>query len=52
MADTSSKTYTQQQNIKYSQQLTSLLNELPDFCIQYFDSLEYTKQPSCLRNGY
>lgn len=45
MADTSSKTYTQQQNIKYSQQLTSLLNELPDFCIQYFDSLEYTKQP-------
>ena len=45
MADTSSKTYTQQQNIKYSQQLTSLLNELPDFCMQYFDSLEYTKQP-------
>lgn len=45
MADTSSKTYTQQQNIKYSQQLTSLLHELPDFCMQYFDSLEYTKQP-------
>lgn len=47
MADTNktSKTYSQQQNIKYSQQLNALLDELPEFCMQYFDSLEYSKQP-------
>jgi integrase/recombinase XerC len=42
---TATKTYTQQQNIKYSNQLNELLDELPDFCRQYFDSLEYSKQP-------
>lgn len=45
MATTGNKTYTQQQNIKYSNHLNELLNELPDFCRQYFDSLEYSKQP-------
>lgn len=44
-ANSNTKTYTQQQNIKYAQQLTNLLNELPDFCRQYFDSIEYSKQP-------
>jgi len=41
----SEKTYTEQQNIKYKKQLNNLLAELPDFCVQYFDSLEFNKQP-------
>ena len=39
------KTYTEQQNIKYKQKLNELLDILPDFCTQYFDSLEFNKQP-------
>ena len=40
------KTYTEQQNIKYKKKLNDLLDILPDFCTQYFDSLEFNKQPS------
>lgn len=43
MADT--KTYTEQQNMKYTRKLNELLKELPAFCTEYFNSLEYTKQP-------
>ena len=39
------KTYTEQQNIKYKKKLNELLDILPDFCTQYFDSLEFNKQP-------
>ena len=39
------KTYTEQQNIKYKKKLNDLLDILPDFCTQYFDSLEFNKQP-------
>ncbi len=45
MADLKTKTYSEQQNIKYSQQLNALLKILPEFCREYFNSLEYTKQP-------
>lgn len=38
------KTYTEQQNIKYKKKLNELLDILPDFCTQYFDSLEFNKQ--------
>ena len=37
------KTYTEQQNIKYKKKLNELLDILPDFCTQYFDSLEFNK---------
>ena len=43
MADV--KTYTEQQNMKYTKKLNALLKELPPFCTEYFNSLEYTKQP-------
>jgi integrase/recombinase XerC len=43
MAET--KTYTEQQNIKYTKKLNELLKILPAFCTEYFNSLEYTKQP-------
>ena len=39
------KTYTEQQNIKYKKKLNELLDILPDFSTQYFDSLEFNKQP-------
>lgn len=39
------KTYTEQQNNKYARQLNELLKILPDFCTEYFNSLEFTKQP-------
>lgn len=39
------KTYTEQQNIKYKKKLNELLDILPDFCTEYFDSLEFNKQP-------
>lgn len=53
MAET--KTYAQQQTIKYTKKLNELLKILPSFCTEYFNSLEYSKQPrtrGCLRNGY
>ena len=43
MAET--KTYAQQQNIKYTKKLNELLKILPPFCTEYFNSLEYSKQP-------
>lgn len=43
MAET--KTYTEQQNIKYIKKLNELLSVLPPFCREYFNSLEYNKQP-------
>lgn len=44
MAETNN-TYSTQQNIKYAQKLNELLKELPAFCKDYFNSMEYTKQP-------
>ena len=43
MAET--KTYAQQQTIKYTKKLNELLKILPSFCTEYFNSLEYSKQP-------
>ena len=43
MAET--KTYAEQQNIKYTKKLNELLKILPPFCTEYFNSLEYSKQP-------
>ena len=43
MAET--KTYAQQQTIKYTKKLNELLKILPPFCTEYFNSLEYSKQP-------
>ncbi len=40
-----SKTYTEQQNIYYANKLNELLKILPPFCVEYFNSLEFTKQP-------
>lgn len=40
-----SKTYAEQQNIKYTKKLNELLKILPPFCVDYFNSLEYSKQP-------
>lgn len=42
---TESKTYSEQQNVKYTLKLNELLKVLPPFCTEYFNSLEYTKQP-------
>lgn len=39
------KTYTEQQNMKYTRKLNELLKILPHFCTEYFNSLEYSKQP-------
>lgn len=44
MAET--KTYSEQQKIKYTLQLNELLKILPPFCTKYFNSLEFSKQPS------
>lgn len=44
MAETNN-TYSTQQNIKYAKKLNELLKELPAFCKDYFNSMEYTKQP-------
>lgn len=44
MAETNN-TYSAQQNIKYAKKLNELLKELPAFCKDYFNSMEYTKQP-------
>ena len=48
------KTYAQQQTIKVYKNSNELLKILPSFCTEYFNSLEYSKQPGqgCLRNGY
>ena len=43
MAET--KTYAQKQTIKYTKKLNELLKILPSFCTEYFNSLEYSKQP-------
>lgn len=39
------KTYAQLQNIKCAKKLNELLKILPPFCTEYFNSLEYSKQP-------
>ena len=38
-------TYSRQEEVKYALKLNQLLDELPVFCIDYFNSLEFTKQP-------
>lgn len=40
----SNKNYVEQMNNKYAKQLKNLLDEMPDFCVEYFDSLEFNKQ--------
>ena len=40
-----SKTYAEQQNIKYAQKINELLKIFPEVCREYFNSLEYSKQP-------
>ncbi|MDO5381815.1 MAG: tyrosine-type recombinase/integrase [Eubacteriales bacterium] len=42
---TNKNTYTEQQNKKYVRQINDILSYLPDFCTEYFNSLEFTKQP-------
>lgn len=37
-------TYSKEQNIKYAQQLNDIIKSLPDYCRDFFDSLEFTKQ--------
>lgn len=39
------KTYTEQQRIKHTLKLNEIVELLPNFCKEYFFSLEYTKQP-------
>ena len=39
------KTYAEQQTILYTKKLNDLIKILPPFCKEYFDSLEFTKQP-------
>ena len=41
MANT--KTYSEQQNIIHTRKLNELLNILPEFCKDFFSSIEYTK---------
>jgi len=38
-------TYSEQQRIKETIKLNDIINELPEFCREYFYSMEYTKQP-------
>lgn len=40
----SNKNYVEQMNNKYAKQLNNLLDKMPDFCVEYFDSLEFNKQ--------
>lgn len=40
----SNKNYVEQMNNKYAKQLNNLLDKMPDFCMEYFDSLEFNKQ--------
>lgn len=42
---TATKTYSQQQEVVYRDKLNKLLKELPKFCLQFFNSMEYTKAP-------
>lgn len=39
------KSYSEQQRIKYTKQLNEYLDKMPEYCKDYFFSLEYTKQP-------
>lgn len=39
------KTYSEQQNILYTRKLNELLSILPEFCKEFFASIEYTKAP-------
>lgn len=39
------KTYSEQQNILYTKKLNQLLAILPEFCKDFFTSIEYTKAP-------
>ena len=41
----SNKKYVDTMNKKYADKLNNLLDELPAFCVEYFDSLEFNKQP-------
>ncbi len=39
------RTYSEQQNINYTKKINELLKILPPFASDYFQSIEYTKQP-------
>ena len=45
MSANSGSTYSKQEEIKYALKLNKMLDELPLFCSEYFNSLEFTKQP-------
>lgn len=45
MTDVHSSTYSRNEEIKYTLKLNHMLDELPRFFVDYFNSLEFTKQP-------
>ena len=45
MAEKKGSTYSRDEEIKYALKLNELLDILPRFCVDYFNSLEFTKQP-------
>lgn len=45
MTDTNGSTYSRNEEIRYALKLNQLLDDLPRFCVDYFNSLEFTKQP-------
>ena len=45
MPETNGSTYSRSEDIKYALKLNQLLDSLPRFCVDYFNSLEFTKQP-------
>ncbi len=45
MSDTNNSSYSKQEEVKLALKLNKMLDELPGFCVDYFNSLEFTKQP-------
>ena len=45
MAVSSDATYSKQEETKLALKLNQMLDKLPRFCVDYFNSLEFTKQP-------
>ena len=45
MSANTGSTYSKQEEMKYALKLNQMLDELPRFCVDYFNSLEFTKQP-------
>ena len=45
MSDKKGSTYSRNEEIRYALKLNEMLDQLPRFCVDYFNSLEFTKQP-------